>query len=80
MYGDTIYNTTDGVGSCMTAVCEEHGIVQKTSYPCQTLHPTTTYTSTTIFDFSSKTAGNSFTTIFSSTQSYIQTGPYIFGH
>lgn len=69
-YGDTIYNTTDGLGSCMTAVCEENGVINKTSYTCQTLHPTTTSIPTTIFDFSSKPTGNCFTNTMSSATSF----------
>ncbi|XP_076144091.1 mucin-5AC-like [Alosa pseudoharengus] len=47
--GEHIYNTTDGMGSCLTAVCEEHGIV-RSIHPCPTTPtsiPTTMFTFTT---------------------------------
>ncbi|XP_031734062.1 mucin-5AC-like isoform X2 [Anarrhichthys ocellatus] len=44
--GDTIYNTTDGHGNCITAVCGKNGTIDKSSYPCpvttQTTHMPTT--------------------------------------
>jgi len=54
----------------MTAVCEEQGIIKKDSYTCQTSHPSTTYSPIPTFDFSSKTTGNYYTTVFSSTKSF----------
>ncbi|AWP02053.1 putative mucin-5AC [Scophthalmus maximus] len=48
--GNTIYNTTDGHGNCMTAVCKKDGIIDHVSYPCPVSPPTTklpTATSTT---------------------------------
>ncbi|XP_036390593.1 mucin-5B-like [Megalops cyprinoides] len=39
-YGSTIYNTTDGDGSCITAVCGENGTVHRDMYPCGTPTPT----------------------------------------
>ncbi|XP_034418303.1 mucin-5AC-like [Cyclopterus lumpus] len=32
--GNTIYNTTDGHGNCITAVCGKNGTLDKRSYPC----------------------------------------------
>eukprot|EP00064_Thunnus_orientalis_P018085 superscaffoldBa00004049_g18176 len=32
--GNTIYNTTDGHGNCITAVCGNDGTIDKESYPC----------------------------------------------
>uniref|UniRef100_A0A3Q0T0I0 VWFD domain-containing protein n=1 Tax=Amphilophus citrinellus TaxID=61819 RepID=A0A3Q0T0I0_AMPCI len=49
-YGDTIYNTTDGLGNCITAQCDANGIVTRNVYPCLT---TTTPGPTTVpFTFS----------------------------
>lgn len=64
--GNTIYNTTDGHGNCMTAVCKKDGIIDHVSYPCPVSPPTTklpTATSTTTsqspttFVFTSTTPG-----------------------
>ncbi|XP_074481235.1 mucin-5AC [Sebastes fasciatus] len=60
--GNTIYNTTDGHGNCITAVCGKNGTIDKRSYPCPvptpTTHMPTTITGnqpTTTFVFSSTT-------------------------
>lgn len=50
-YGETVYNTTDGYGHCITATCGKNGKIDRTSYPCYTTLPPTT----TVFDFSSTT-------------------------
>lgn len=50
-YGDTIYNTTDGYGNCITATCGKNGKIERASDHCTTTLPPTT----TVFDFS--TAG-----------------------
>ncbi|KAG2462999.1 MUC5B protein, partial [Polypterus senegalus] len=55
-YGATIYNTTDGLGSCITANCGLNGTIHREIYACTTT-PTTTPTtttasSTTVFAFS----------------------------
>ncbi|XP_048829559.1 mucin-5B-like [Brienomyrus brachyistius] len=59
VYGATIYNTTDGDGSCITAVCGADGTIDRDMYPCTTTtqgSPTTqaptTTTPTTVFTFS----------------------------
>ncbi|XP_053177491.1 mucin-5AC-like [Scomber japonicus] len=39
--GSTIYNTTDGHGNCITAICGNNGTIDKGSYPCPTPTPTT---------------------------------------
>ncbi|XP_053304585.1 mucin-5B-like [Spea bombifrons] len=39
-YNDVIYNTTDGIGGCITAICKENGTVYRDIYACNT--PTTT--------------------------------------
>ncbi|XP_023811495.1 mucin-5AC isoform X2 [Oryzias latipes] len=46
-YGDEIYNTHDGNGTCITAVCGKNGNIIRDYTPCQTL-PTP---STTVFVF-----------------------------
>ncbi|MBN3302151.1 MUC5A protein, partial [Amia calva] len=46
-YGATIYNTTDGIGSCLTAVCGENGTVQRDVYNCPHSTTPTTPSSTT---------------------------------
>ncbi|CAB1452923.1 unnamed protein product [Pleuronectes platessa] len=62
--GRTIYNTTDGHGNCMTAVCGTNGTIDKESYPCPvpaittqlpTVTSTTTSQSPTTFVFTSTT-------------------------
>ncbi|XP_049429964.1 mucin-2-like [Epinephelus fuscoguttatus] len=50
-YGDTIYDTNDGNGTCITAVCGEGGNITRIMDPTCT-HTTTSATSTTIFVFS----------------------------
>lgn len=59
--GSTIYNTTDGHGNCMTAVCGKNGTIEKSSYNCPvstpvTQKPTETTPATT-FVFTSTTPG-----------------------
>ncbi|XP_071345430.1 mucin-5AC-like [Trachinotus anak] len=39
--GETIYNTTDGHGNCITAVCGKNGTIDKSSHPCPVPSPTT---------------------------------------
>ncbi|KAM6950302.1 mucin-5AC-like [Lycodopsis pacificus] len=61
--GNTIYNTTDGHGNCITAVCGKNGTIDKRSYPCpvttQTTHMPTTAASQspTTFVFTSTSPG-----------------------
>ncbi|XP_056464065.1 mucin-5B-like [Gadus chalcogrammus] len=40
--GETIYNTTDGLGSCITAVCSKNGTIDRDIYQCSTTPPRTT--------------------------------------
>ncbi|KAG7239606.1 hypothetical protein INR49_028758, partial [Caranx melampygus] len=51
-YGDTIYNTTDGLGNCITAKCGADGNIKRDIYPCLTTTtqgPTSTpFTFTTV--------------------------------
>ncbi|CAG5850580.1 unnamed protein product, partial [Menidia menidia] len=53
-YGTSIYNTTDGLGNCITAECAANGTITRTMYPCL---PTTTSGPTTI-PFTFSTVGN----------------------
>ncbi|CAL8403839.1 unnamed protein product [Boreogadus saida] len=40
--GETIYNTTDGLGSCITAVCSKNGTIERDIYQCSTTPPRST--------------------------------------
>uniref|UniRef100_A0A670IBU2 Uncharacterized protein n=1 Tax=Podarcis muralis TaxID=64176 RepID=A0A670IBU2_PODMU len=54
--GDVIYNTTDGIGGCITAICSKNGTIERNIFPCTTTPTTTTTTTaptTTVFNFSS---------------------------
>ncbi|XP_054246711.1 mucin-5AC [Indicator indicator] len=60
-YKDVVYNTTDGIGGCIVAVCSANGTLERIVYDC----PVST-TPTTTFHFSTTTApttstGTSFT-------------------
>ncbi|XP_072277618.1 mucin-5B-like [Pyxicephalus adspersus] len=58
-YNDVIYNTTDGIGGCITAICKENGTIHRDIFHCTTpittaipftfttTHPTTTETKIT---------------------------------
>ncbi|KAM5138196.1 LOW QUALITY PROTEIN: mucin-5AC-like [Mantella aurantiaca] len=56
-YNDVIYNTTDGIGGCITAICKENGTVYRDIFDCpgtsttpftfSTTHPTITSGTTT---------------------------------
>ncbi|XP_075422974.1 mucin-5AC-like [Ascaphus truei] len=45
-YNDVIYNTTDGIGGCISAICKENGTIYRDIYPCPALS-TTPFTFTT---------------------------------
>ncbi|XP_053177630.1 mucin-5AC-like [Scomber japonicus] len=49
-YGATVYNTTDGLGHCITAVCGPNGTIIRNIFPCLTT--TTAVPTTTPFRFS----------------------------
>uniref|UniRef100_UPI0037E7E5E0 mucin-2-like n=1 Tax=Semicossyphus pulcher TaxID=241346 RepID=UPI0037E7E5E0 len=49
-YGEVIYDTHNGIGSCIKAVCGPDGIINRTTYPC--ISTTTTGPTTTPFTFS----------------------------
>ncbi|KAK2853378.1 hypothetical protein Q5P01_006039 [Channa striata] len=56
--GHTIYNTTDGHGNCMIAVCGKNGTIDKNSYKCPattTTTPATASQPSTVFVFTSTT-------------------------
>ncbi|XP_029626319.1 mucin-5AC-like [Salmo trutta] len=49
-YGETLYNTTDGIGNCIVAVCAANGTITRNISPCKvttTPVPTTTSPLTT---------------------------------
>ncbi|PIO12611.1 hypothetical protein AB205_0133700, partial [Aquarana catesbeiana] len=54
-YGDIIYNTTDGIGGCITATCSSNGTIIRSVYPCST---TTKPATTFHFDTTAKHAEN----------------------
>ncbi|XP_072277629.1 mucin-5B-like [Pyxicephalus adspersus] len=55
-YGDIIYNTTDGIGGCITATCSSNGTINRDVYPCS---PTTNAPSTTFhFDTTAEHTAN----------------------
>nr|XP_019570271.1 PREDICTED: mucin-5B [Rhinolophus sinicus] len=45
-YGDTIYNTTDGLGACLTATCGNNATITRSATECPTTLPTTPFTFT----------------------------------
>ncbi|XP_062974480.1 mucin-5B-like [Elgaria multicarinata webbii] len=47
IYKDVIYNTTDGLGWCMTAICEANGTISRQSYECPGITATTPFTFST---------------------------------
>ncbi|XP_037549257.1 mucin-5AC [Nematolebias whitei] len=49
-YGETIYNTSDGLGNCITAECGVNGNISRTVYEC--LESTTAGPTTSPFTFS----------------------------
>ncbi|XP_012888812.1 PREDICTED: mucin-5B [Dipodomys ordii] len=46
-YGDTIYNTTDGLGACLAATCGENGTIIRRTSVCALSPSTTPFTFTT---------------------------------
>ncbi|XP_027766519.1 mucin-5AC-like, partial [Empidonax traillii] len=43
-YKDVVYNTTDGTGGCIVAICGANGTLERVIYECQTSTPTTATT------------------------------------
>ncbi|XP_072841738.2 mucin-5AC isoform X2 [Pogona vitticeps] len=73
--GDTIYNTTDGIGGCISATCDKNGTIERNIFPCQTSTPaatTATPTATTVFVFSSTTSPATTTPVPSATSQCVQ--------
>uniref|UniRef100_A0A8C9VUC5 Mucin-5AC-like n=1 Tax=Scleropages formosus TaxID=113540 RepID=A0A8C9VUC5_SCLFO len=68
-YGTTIYHTTDGDGSCITAVCGVNGTITRSMYPCETTVSTTTSTKTTLSAWTT-TAGSTTIFVFSTPKSW----------
>ncbi|KAF7245534.1 Mucin-5B [Varanus komodoensis] len=62
--GDSIYNTTDGIGGCIVAICSRNGTIERNIFPCQTTTTPATRTST-VFKFT--TTSSATTTAVSST-------------
>ncbi|XP_058016425.1 mucin-5AC [Ahaetulla prasina] len=52
--GEIIYNTTDGIGGCITAICSQNGTIERNIFPCSTT-PTSIPT-TTVFVFTNTTS------------------------
>uniref|UniRef100_A0A8D0BZ37 VWFD domain-containing protein n=1 Tax=Salvator merianae TaxID=96440 RepID=A0A8D0BZ37_SALMN len=48
VYNDVIYNTTDGLGWCMTAVCDVNGTIHRDLYKCGGISTTPPFTFTTV--------------------------------
>lgn len=46
-YGDTIYNTTDGLGACLTAICGDNGTLIRRVTECPGTPTTVPFTFTT---------------------------------
>ncbi|XP_039988196.1 mucin-2-like [Xiphias gladius] len=61
-YGDEVYNTHDGDGTCITAVCGKNGNITRNVEPCTTTPHTQTST-TTAFIFSTTAEAPSTTTV-----------------
>ncbi|KAK5934857.1 hypothetical protein CgunFtcFv8_020273 [Champsocephalus gunnari] len=60
--GKTIYNTTDGLGNCFIAVCGTNGTIDKGSYVCPVLTPSTPMPTVSISTTSQSSATFVFTT------------------
>ncbi|XP_026580481.1 mucin-5AC-like, partial [Pseudonaja textilis] len=59
--GEIIYNTTDGIGGCITAICSQNGTIERNIFPCSTT-PTSIPT-TTVFVFTNTTSPASTTPV-----------------
>lgn len=46
-YGGVIYNTTDGLGACLIAVCGENGTISRRTEECPGVSTTAPFTFTT---------------------------------
>ncbi|XP_070791147.1 LOW QUALITY PROTEIN: mucin-5AC [Pituophis catenifer annectens] len=59
--GEIIYNTTDGIGGCITAICSQNGTIERNIFLCSTT-PTSIPT-TTVFVFTNTTSPASTTSV-----------------
>ncbi|KAK2919592.1 hypothetical protein Q8A73_001796 [Channa argus] len=62
-YEETIYNTTDGLGHCITAECGVNGTMTRSMYPCPINTTPSPTTATTPFTFSTATKTTVLSTI-----------------
>ncbi|XP_055010800.1 probable cyclin-dependent serine/threonine-protein kinase DDB_G0292550 [Boleophthalmus pectinirostris] len=64
-YGEIVYNTTDGLGNCITAECGEDGTIQRKLYPCTTTTTAvpTTFVFTTTVPATTETATSTTTVV-----------------
>ncbi|XP_057634690.1 mucin-5B [Chionomys nivalis] len=46
-YDDVVYNTTDGLGACLVAICKDNGTIIRTTEECPAVSSTTPFTFTT---------------------------------
>ncbi|XP_006508716.2 mucin-5B isoform X1 [Mus musculus] len=46
-YNDVVYNTTDGLGACLVAICKDNGTIARTTEVCHEVPSTTPFTFTT---------------------------------
>ncbi|XP_040607306.1 mucin-5B [Mesocricetus auratus] len=46
-YNDVVYNTTDGLGACLVAICKDNGTIIRTAEECPEVLSTTPFTFTT---------------------------------
>ncbi|CAH6793373.1 Muc5b [Phodopus roborovskii] len=46
-YDDVVYNTTDGLGACLVAICKDNGTIMRTAEKCPEVLSTTPFTFTT---------------------------------
>ncbi|XP_051001071.1 mucin-5B [Acomys russatus] len=46
-YNDVVYNTTDGLGACLVAICKDNGTILRTAEECPEALSTTPFTFTT---------------------------------
>ncbi|XP_062974479.1 mucin-5AC-like [Elgaria multicarinata webbii] len=60
--GESIYNTTDGIGGCIVAICSRNGTIERNIFPCHTstAAPATT---TTVFAFTNTTSSATTTAV-----------------
>eukprot|EP00073_Rattus_norvegicus_P020333 XP_006230670.1 PREDICTED: mucin-5B isoform X1 [Rattus norvegicus] len=46
-YNDVVYNTTDGLGACLVAICKDNGTIKRTTEECPEVPSTTPFIFTT---------------------------------